>query len=700
MRVFRPLFAGLLALALVGCDDDSFPPAATPTATATLTETATPTPTATTTATPTSTATATPSSTPTQTATPSPSSTATPAGVTALFTLDALDVANPFPSDRQRDGNGNVLVSSEALDAFLPEDSRYNGARAYLRRAANDLQKLDGFSTFGPIRIALDGPAQIAAPIDPPGIHLLAVDPPFERIPVRVRATTPEISGDYAIEISPLVPLQPRKSYAFAVTREVTGTDERPLLPSDAFHSALCNGIESAVYAAWRERLAGVRQELAASHGLGCEDFAVLDFLTTQTTNDDLVSIRNLLDDGALPLAEPNFASTTYPSVRTGVFAAGTPEFDAVVSSLASIGGVPNAGSLGAIAIGTFRSYEFRGASRAFAPERVSGEVAPPATEIAFYIAIPAAPPPPTGYPVVIYGHGLSRSGADAISTATSVPEMPMVWAGISAVSHGERGSFLGFFNLNNVLATRDNFRQTAADLLQFQRMLRHSDHPVFADFDRDRFGYYGISLGGIIGALYLGIESDIDVAMLSVPGGGLPNILAESAFIGDLLKPLVSFALSIQVDDPIFPLAFGRFVQLAQWVLDPGDPINTAPYLLGPATLPGASAKRILMQMGVEDAIVPNRASEDLARAAGFADLRAAGGCSDSEGCSGLWRFDMTAYDQPVDCGHLISFVVPEAHLQSIRYLFSHGTEVEDASPRLTPAERPECPDLSLGGL
>jgi hypothetical protein len=26
MRAFRPLFVGLLALALVGCDDDLFPP--------------------------------------------------------------------------------------------------------------------------------------------------------------------------------------------------------------------------------------------------------------------------------------------------------------------------------------------------------------------------------------------------------------------------------------------------------------------------------------------------------------------------------------------------------------------------------------------------------------------------------------------------------------------------------------------------
>jgi len=69
---------------------------------------------------------------------------------------------------------------------------------------------------------------------------------------------------------------------------------------------------------------------------------------------------------------------------------------------------------------------------------------------------------------------------------------------------------------------------------------------------------------------------------------------------------------------------------------------------------------------------------------------------CMNSSGCSGAWRFVMTEYDQPSDCGHLISFVLPEAVRQSYRYLFSDGTFVEDGSPRLQPDERPECPDLT----
>lgn len=698
MRSVCLLAAAVVALCVTACDSDSFPPAATPTPVASATATPTPTASPTTTATVTSTATATTTSTASPSATPSPSASATPAGVRALFRLDPLDPANPFPSDRQRDENGKVRISTTAIAGFLPEDSRYNGTRAYLRRAANDLENLDGFSTFGAIRVPLDGPAQIDADTDPSGVFLLALDPPHERVSVRVRATTPEITGDYALEITPLVPLRPRTAYAFAVTRAVRGSDGRPLQPSTEFRSALCDGIESAVIATWRDRLAGVRAELETTNGIACEDFALLDFLTTQLTTDDLEAIRELFDGGRLPLPEPDLTSTTFPSITTGVFAKGTPEFDAALDGLLTFGGVPAGEGLSAIAIGTFRTYEFRGPSRAFVAERVSGEVIPPTTEIAFYMAFPAAPPPPAGYPVVIYSHGLSRSGADALSMAGGFPDLPMVWAGISAVSHGERGSFLGFFNFNNVLATRDNFRQTVADTLLFERMLRYSEDPLFADFDRDRFRFYGISLGGIIGALYLGIENGIDVAMLSVPGGGLPNILAGSDIIGQLLKPLVSLSLAMSVEDPLFPIAFERFLQLAQWVLDPGDPINTAPYLIGTRTLAGVPPKRVLMHMGVEDSIVPNRTSEDLARAAGFADLRATGGCRSDEGCSGLWRFDMLAYDRPLDCGHGLAFVIPEAHEQSIRYLFNGGTEVVDASPRLSSEERPECPTLEIG--
>jgi hypothetical protein len=163
-----------------------------------------------------------------------------------------------------------------------------------------------------------------------------------------------------------------------------------------------------------------------------------------------------------------------------------------------------------------------------------------------------------------------------------------------------------------------------------------------------------------------------VRVGLLNVPGGGLPNILSGSELIGDLINPLISFYLGIAVDDPIFPIVQRLFLQLAQWTLDPGDPISTAPFLLGPQTLPGVPPKTLLMQMGVTDSVVPNNTSEDLARAMGIADVKATLGCAEADGCSGLWRYVMTDYGQPSDCGHLISFVVEESHRQALNPIWN----------------------------
>lgn len=617
-------------------------------------------------------------------------------GVTPFFSADALSADNPFPTNRLLDDTGHVRVPSAIIEKVLPDEPRFATARNYLRGAATELQRLTGFSIFAPIRVVVDGPVDIGRRLDPPGIFLMRQDDPAQLVPTRVEAVTPEVSGDYAIEIGPMIPLAPKTDYVYVVTNDVIDADGNRLRATPLLTDLLCNGVGAAdPMAAWRASLQPALTMLEEDYRVGCDDIAMIDVFVTQPTTDDLVAIRNLFDDQVLPYADPVLENSPVPNLVTGVFEEGTPEFEQLVGS-------PTSDTIRAVVVGSFPSYEFRGAGRVFDRARISGDVVPPIVNLDFYVAFPKAPPPPGGYPLVIYGHGLSRSGADAITTANSFPDLPMVWAGISAVSHGRRGNFLAFFNLANVLATRDNFRQTIVDFMQFQRMIRHTADPLFADIDRGRIEYYGISLGGILGTLYMGIESDVRVGLLNVPGGGLPNILSGSEVIGNLINPLISLSLGISVSDPIFPIVQRLFLQLAQWTLDPGDPISTAPFLLGPETVPGVPPKTLLMQIGVTDSIVPNNTSEDLARAMGIPDVKATGGCADANGCNGLWRYVMTDYGQPSDCGHLISFAVEESHRQALNYLFTDGTVIEDGSPRIAPEDRPECLDLSdvnLGG-
>lgn len=100
---------------------------------------------------------------------------------------------------------------------------------------------------------------------------------------------------------------------------------------------------------------------------------------------------------------------------------------------------------------------------------------------------------------------------------------------------------------------TRDAIRQTVVDLIQFTRILRSMDGKnmgltdadskggpdLLGDFDGDgkvelggfdnRYFVYGISLGGIVSAVFAGVEPALDAAAVIVGGGGLTDVAVRS---------------------------------------------------------------------------------------------------------------------------------------------------------------------------
>jgi hypothetical protein len=238
------------------------------------------------------------------------------------------------------------------------------------------------------------------------------------------------------------------------------------------------------------------------------------------------------------------------------------------------------------------------------------------------------------------------------------------------------------FFNFNDGLATRENFRQTVADTIQLVNMIRAATVAPFDQVDKTRIRYMGISLGGIIGSIFMGHDPDVRVGVLSVPGGGLPQIL-RSQFIGQLLQPLLAQTVGVPLDDPFYPALFHNFLNLSQWLVDAGDPINVAPFVVDPTRrLPGVPPKLILMQEGMRDTIVPNDTTENLALAMGLGDAKATRGCSNAAGCSGIWRYVMTEYGQAEDAGHLVTFLVSQAQQQARTFIDSDGRQISDATP------------------
>jgi hypothetical protein len=391
-----------------------------------------------------------------------------------------------------------------------------------------------------------------------------------------------------------------------------------------------------------------------------------------------LVAIRERLDSGALPDTLP-VLDQPLGDLKTGIFPEGTPEFTDLV-------GVSSTTNVAAAVVGYFDSFDFRDRPNgAFDPAKISGAITPTANKVDFYMALPKATPPPNGYPVVVFGHGLGGSGRDVFRIARMDLRVPLAGVAISALQHGRRGSVTNFFNLTSITTTREYFRQTIADFMQLVRMIRRAHAagiPPFDSVDPNRIVYLGGSLGGIMGTLFMGVENQVTVGMLSVPGGGLPNILA-SRQIRQLLEPFLGLLVGLEPTNPYFAPFLHRFQQVAQWALDPADPINYAPYVVIPGMqLRGVPAKRILMHEGIVDDVVPNRTTDDLALAMGLPNLNDSRGCLDARGCSGIWRFVMTDYGRGELDGHTVTADVPEATRQAFAFLLSDGTWIPDASP------------------
>jgi Bacterial virulence factor lipase N-terminal len=674
----RVWLALCLTATIFGCggsNNETASPTATssPTATATLVPSRAPSETATFIASPTATATRVPpTATATCACTPTPTATATatatPTEAAALFSADPLNPANPFPSDRLLDDTGHVHVTGSLVGADLPPTSQFNVARNLANTIADQLTALTGFSTYAPIRVKVNRAVTIAGE-NPDGVLVLQLDDLSVAPPIMVKAVTPDISGDYAIEIYPVVPLQPKTRYVYVVTRAVHDDAGDPLQPSPDLTAAL------AATTPWRTTLDPVLTYLHDQRGINLDDIVAIDFFTTQPITDDLIAIKDLFATGKLQPADPVFENSPVPGLATGIFPEGTPQFTDLIGSSTST-------NVSAVAIGSFDSYDFRSADGVFDATLLSGQVTPGVNHLDFYMTIPKAPAPPGGYPITIFGHGLGGSGRNVIFVSQLVGDAPMMAIAISDVSHGLRGDVSNFFDLNNGFVTRENFRQTVADYLQLERMVRHATVPPFDQVNKDRINYMGVSLGGIMGTLYMGVEPDVRVGMLSVPGGGLPNIL-QSHDIGNLLDPLISLTAHIPLDNPLFPVFLYRFEQLSQWFVDPADPINTAPYVVDPARrLEGVPPKLILMHEGIVDNTVPNATTDALALAMELPDVKATQGCSSSNGCSGIWRFVMTEYGQNQFSGHGVTALIPQAGAQAGHFLATDGQEISDASP------------------
>lgn len=267
---------------------------------------------------------------------------------------------------------------------------------------------------------------------------------------------------------------------------------------------------------------------------------------------------------------------------------------------------------------------------------------------------------PGAGWPVVIFQHGLQGNRTQSAAIAGAYASQGFVVAAIDIPLHGitdpanplyqagaERtfdldlvnnatgaagpdgvidasGSY--FINLTSLLSSRDNLRQAAIDIVQLAGALPglDLDGDAAPDIDGARIHYSGLSLGGIVGTVANAMPIPTLSAYLNAPGGGVANLLRDSAALGPVINAGLANAGLAQGTT-----LYEQFFRDAQTAVDAGDPLN---YIDD-----AVEARPVLLTQVLNDTVVPNSATQRLVNATTFVKT-ATPGLNPVAAGSGTW--------------------------------------------------------------
>jgi cephalosporin-C deacetylase-like acetyl esterase len=136
-------------------------------------------------------------------------------------------------------------------------------------------------------------------------------------------------------------------------------------------------------------------------------------------------------------------------------------------------------------------------------------------------------------FPTVLLMHGLGdRKTVDYIEAGNKY----LLDAGYAVLrldisNHGDRLKYDYDFDLTDGYRywTRDLITQTVFDLRRAVDFIQTRE-----ELDGNRIGYFGISLGGIIGTIFCSVEERVEVPVIVLAGGNLNLMFGKKALSGD----------------------------------------------------------------------------------------------------------------------------------------------------------------------
>lgn len=577
----------------------------------------------------------------------------------------------PFPNNLLLSGTADLTLNIPVADPTDFSDPQVA------------LSALDGFSTTSPWTLTFTAPIAPASVVPGGSVRVYEVSliqggigvtgvnrelTPGEEYVAAVSSTDPD---GRTLAIVPLEPLQQMTAYMAVVTNGITDTQGNPATPTQPYFLAKRtnplvdadgNSTEPLLDDATAQSLEPLRQIIssqesaAVAAGVDRDSIVASWSMTTQSVtpvlsqvtataapaNNSVVPTNMTTADVLPPDASPGIADIYIGTITLPYYL-----------------GVPGAGNP------TAPLTEFWTAEPgAYVPPFDGFGLDPTSTHVTVANPFPVVTDmqtvpvlmtlpnagsgqsmPASGWPVVIYQHGITRNRSDVLAIADTLagqgfaaiamdlplhgitdtelgnPEQPLAALYIENTPFGpvanERtfdldlqnnqtgaqgpdgnidGSGSWFINLQSLLTSRDNLRQGQADLTVLAATIPtlDVDGDDLADFDGSNINFVGQSLGAITGIPFLSVEPTVGNGVLSAPGGGIVNFLVASETFG----PRIIGGLEAAGVEP-FSDDFYSFLGAAQTVLDSADPINWGETAV--------QTNSILLHEVIGDSVIPN---------------------------------------------------------------------------------------------
>ncbi len=563
-----------------------------------------------------------------------------PADATIPFPNNLFFVRNPA-DPRPEDGLLRIPIAADADQTLANPQVALN--------------QLDGFSTVAPIVTAISEALNPETLILGDTVRIFEVSSPTEPAALggflrsAVNGVLSEITDQQQMIVTatedqlillPRVPLQPGTSYMVVLTNGIQD------LQGDALQGSLVYGLLQGDVPLTNPSLEGLRnavgshsQLLSAALNVDPANVALSWVFTTQTTREVLQTVRDNTVASRLILGASGLATDATGGRGNADIFAGVLDLPYFLSAVGDDGNPLTA-------INSFwqnAAAQPPGGTNAdgnpdFAPQSTTTVTVPVLMTVPNANSAGGGQMPPNGWPVTIFQHGITGDRSNVLGIADALADAGRAVIAIDMPMHGvvdtsnplnassnplgptertfgidvltvdaETGaqapgadnepdpSGAHFINLTNLANTRDNLRQSVADLFVLSASVP-SIQVEGVMLDASNMTFVGHSLGAIVGTSVLAFDNPYQAATLGMPGGGIAQLLANSMRFGPVISQGLAGAGIVEGSSE-----FNQFLVAAQSVIDSGDPINHA------NTVAANGDTRIHLIEVIGDAVIPN---------------------------------------------------------------------------------------------